>query len=183
MDRSSFPTPGVCSGAPFPPPGPVGSVPRLPRYYGALRFLSTHPPASLCSARGTAPRGLVRSGRRRPRSRLLSLVRITAGPTRWFHEAEAGRPPRFLGNPCPRAPLFDPGRTARPTTRRADFVFRSYQSVDSYNLVFRGSITRPAHSLCRFASPVTRRDATLGSGRWSTFPVRGSHPPGCTEDF
>lgn len=100
-----------------------------------------------------------------------------------MYEAEASRPPRFLDNPCARAPLFDPGGTAYPTTWCADLVFRYYHSVDSHNPVFRGSITRPARFLCtlRLAGHPTRRNTRFRVV--VSLPGRGSLPLGCTEDF
>ncbi len=51
-------------------------------------------------------------------------------------------------------------------------------------ILFFGAQSRGPRPPCvRFASPVARHDATLGSGWWSAFPVRGSHPLGCTKDF
>ena len=63
---------------------------------------------------------------------------------------ESTRPPRFLGNPCVHATLFDPGGPLAPCQYGAgDAAFRSENDVGSATLVsFRGSIARPAPSLC-----------------------------------
>jgi hypothetical protein len=52
---SSVPPPGPCSGIPFPPRGPLGRVPPLPRYSGMLRLLLVRP-AALRSLHATVPR-------------------------------------------------------------------------------------------------------------------------------
>ena len=68
---------------------------------------------------------------------------------------ESTRPPRFLGNPCVHAPLFDPGGPLTPgQIGESDAAFRNHNNVGSAKLFsFRGCITRPARSLC---TPRTR---------------------------
>ena len=84
MSRPSFPLTVPCPGAPFAPRGPFGSVPPLPRYYGALRL-------------PVAPA-------------LASLALRSAVPSIQRRRRRASQVPR---RPSPRMPrLFDPGGTS-----------------------------------------------------------------------
>lgn len=59
-----------------------------------------------------------------------------------------------------------------PTTRSVGFAFRKHNGVGSRTIA-NAAQSRGLHASCvRFTPPVTRRGATLGSGRWSAFPVR-----------
>ena len=61
---------------------------------------------------------------------------------------EKTRSPRFLGNPCLRAPLSDPGGISPSgLSRRFDVAFRVLNHVGSRDNRFRGSITQPTGSL------------------------------------
>jgi hypothetical protein len=67
--------------------------------------------------------------------------------------------PRFLGNPCVRATLSDPGGVsapdlrALPRSRCFDVAFRAYDDVGlRENDPFRGSITRLTHPLSTLRS-------------------------------
>ena len=80
------------------------------------------------------------------------------GPEPWSggrssppHHVEAVRSPKFLGEPqCEHAPLSDPG----PVTHNRFSVASLLPSAPAYGVGFRatcrfrGSMTRPAHSLC-----------------------------------
>ena len=135
------------------PPGPLGRVPRPHRYYQptptsrppsrvtSFPSLSatTAPPSSLPRSR-TIPRGPGPLLSRRPR-------RLTT--------VEKTRYPRFLGDPCVHAPLFDPGGPPTPGHyRTGDVVFRTLNNVDSAFAPFEAR-SRGLHALCvRFAAGV-----------------------------
>ena len=141
------------SDTPFPPPGPVGSVPRLHRYYGMFRLLAVHRGALGClRARPTVAVPVVRSVARRHRApgpgdlyrdaRELPLPRVVDGRRRDL--------PGSPVDPCTCAPsLFDPagpgvaGRCAAPGT-----AFRHIDNVGSGLKHYRGSITGLTRALC-----------------------------------
>ncbi len=50
-------------------------------------------------------------------------------------------------------------------------------------MLFGAQSRGPRTPCVRFAFPVTRHDATLGSGQWSAFPARALHPLDRIEDF
>jgi len=110
MSPSSFPPAVPCADAPFPPQGPVGSVPLLPRYYEAFR-LPDDPPARLrcLRRRGTTATRLSlpwRSGAHPPRARVVH--RLPQPATR----RGVVRASQVPGEPsCGRALLSDPGET------------------------------------------------------------------------
>ena len=87
---------------------------------------------------------------------------------------EKTRPPRFLDDPCVHAPLFDPGGAPAPGPfGTGDGVFRHANGVDSAKMIFRGSITRPARSLCTLHSrghPRTAQHSVPAGGQ--PWPVR-----------
>ena len=157
-------------------PDLAGSISRLrllaPRRASLRLLRSALPPLRPCSfPRGrTTPRGPGPLLSRRPRR--LSTVEKT-------------RPPRFLGDPCVHAPLSDPGGPPSPGPyRNADGAFRVHDRVGSAMRQFRGSITRPARSLCTLRSRGRPRTcATLDSGRWPALAGRDFHPLGRVEDF
>jgi hypothetical protein len=157
MFLASFLRAVPCPGAPFPQPGPLGRVPRLPRYSEALRRPITHPAALRC-LRWAVP--------------ALCSSFALAGPEHWTSrepgplvpEVRAGPkqeligPPRFLGTPflcvC-RAlrPLSDPGRTSVPRPYGTSVLPPHNQTTTAPSThKFRGSITRPSHSLCTLRS-------------------------------
>ena len=84
-----------------------GTMPRLRRLGSPRRFVAFarrfHPDASFF-----APRA---HGRHAPGTRTISV----AAPVDRFSRMESPRPPRFLGNPCGHAPLFDPGGPHDPS--------------------------------------------------------------------
>jgi hypothetical protein len=93
---------------------------------------------------------------------------------------EAAGPPRFLGNPCERVLLADPGGIAdvRPLRRR-DAAFRSYYDVGSREVGISG-LHHTTRSLAISASqPGSPRDhARLASGCWPGSAGRGWLPAG-----
>ena len=127
---------------------PPGSVPRLRRYDEALRLLPAHPLAFGCPRLPVpAPEVLFA-----PTDRPSVTVRRPGPGLRWASRGcslqETRRSPRFLGEPCTLAPLYDPGR-AYPSGVSTDTLLPAANkkaSARTTNL-FRGSITRLACSL------------------------------------
>ena len=152
--QTSFSPSALLSRRPLSSTGSRGSVPRLQRYYGALRF-----PA--------ARHGALRSPSRAAYadvpnvcSRRLRALRLWAG-TLWSAGAlstgvhcETTGPPRFLGGPrCAYALLYDPGRADTPGHYNVPILppppCKTTAPTSSF---FRGSITRPSHSLSTLRS-------------------------------
>ena len=98
---------------------------------------------------------------------------------RRFHLAvKAAGSPRFLGSPCERALVSDPGGSSRQALRegaartrswRDDGAFRSLDGVGSHNVQpFRGSFPRPARSLStlrRAGCPDATQDSLPAGGQ------------------
>ena len=130
-------------------PGTISGLRPLPARPASLRCLrSAVPPVAPFAprSRGAAP-GPGPLLPRRP-GRLLTV--------------ETGRYPKFLGDPCLHALLFDPGGPlASGHSDARDVAFRIYIARDvpsayittsAPRLGFRGSITRPTGSLCTLRS-------------------------------
>jgi len=98
--------------------------------------------------------------------------------------SRGGRPPRFLGIPRARAPLYDLGGTSVPdhSARRCGLPRLSKRRLPR-NETFEAQSRGPRSPCVRFTSTVTRRGATLGSGWWSTLAGRDWFPQGCKGDF
>ena len=159
VGRPSFPPTVVCTGAPFPPAGPLA---RFPAFIGTMERSdsSLSVPQPRVSRRGV----LLRDGLFAPEGGA-----VEAAPLAWSGSPLDRRggfsKERWGGLPgswttlvyVPRSPT--PVGPRHPTTRCSDDVFQSYHTVDSHNCAFRGSVTRPAHFLCtlRLASRLTRR--------------------------
>jgi len=134
---TSFPPTVPCHGTSFPPRGPTGW---FPRFAGTTRCSDFSP---------LVTRRFVAFASRLPLSR-----------------AEAVRPPRFLRDPCARAPLSDPGglaafartiRAGRPTPSRGDSAFRACDGVGAHHKSPFGAQSRGPRARClRFAATVTR---------------------------
>ena len=146
------------------PPGPLGRVPRPHRYYQPTP--TSRPPSRLASfpSLGTttaSPPSLPRS-RTIPRGPGPLLSRR---PRRLI-PVEKTRPPRFLGDPCVHAPLFDPGGPPVPGHyRTGGVVFRRINNVDSAFVAFEAQ-SRGLHALCvRFAAGVAPGVQLLGERR------------------
>ena len=154
MSPSSVPPQAPSSGRPLPSVGfpgvssPTSAVISADSDFSpsvAHHFVSFaqhyHRFALLCSpGAGRFPRGPGPLLSRRPR-RLCTV--------------EKTRPPRFLGDPCVHAPLFDPGGPPAPGPyRTGDVVFRQVNDVDSAWDTFEAQ-SRGLHALCvRFAAGV-----------------------------
>ena len=147
--------------APFPPPGPIGLVPRLRRYYGAIGLLAAH-------------------------LALLRFLRFAIPPC-----AGASRYPRFLADPHVRALLFDPGgtdapghRALCPTYRRFGVAFRFCDDVGSHDSLLSG-LNHTARALAVYASqpgsPLVH--ARLAFGWWPSLAGRDFNPLGPFERF
>lgn len=158
---------------------PVARVPRLPRYYGALRIPAALPLALACFARRYHPPRLLSclpSARRRPGARSFRVWQPHANFTEM---GTAGRP-KFLEDPlclCPGLrPRQDRAHQATTVRRRGP---RSYNNEGSRDFVFRGSITGLQHSLS-FASPreLPPPDARRASGCWPSSAGRDWLPAG-----
>ena len=183
MSPSSFPPQAPSSGRPLPIcrvpwgkfPDLTGTISRLrllaPRR-ASLRFLrSALPPLRPLRSPGAGrfPRGPGPLLPRRPR-RLCTV--------------EKTRPPRFLGDPCIHAPLFDPGGPPVPGHyRTGDVVFRTLKDVDSALPISR--LNHAACTLSVYASqPGSPPDhATLDSGRWPALTGQDFHLLGRVEGF
>src|SRR4051812_45637272 len=140
-------------GASFPPRGPEG---RSPRLIGTIRRSESPPPI---------PPRFVAFARRYPGRTRVSLPGPPDAPAAGLELVTRYLPPgncreddgasQVPGEPrCGRALLSDPGgiADARPLRRR-DAAFRPFNNVGPAKGIFRGSITRPVHSLSTLRSP------------------------------
>ena len=112
---------------PFAPRGPSGRFPHFPARTAALRL---------------------------PAARHASLRCLRAAFTAVSSTTEATGPPRFLGNPCARAPLSGPGGAAASGPSGGASQLTQWCCLPPLQRrrpprqeTFRGSITRPAHLL------------------------------------
>ena len=113
----------------------------------------------------------------------IGQVRVTAGPTR-DPSKEARRSPRFLGSPlaCMPRSTTPVGRRIRPLDPPSSPSDRTTSSAPTKR-VFRGSVTRPACSLCtlhasgRPDARNTRYRMVVSLSGW------GFHPLSCTRGF
>jgi hypothetical protein len=176
----------VCrSGTPFPPPGRVGPLPLLHRYYEILRRLPVRP-TPLAHACGAVPAldASLRSAGRCIRNRPLAWSVVAGGPTRNVTQ-ERGRPPRFLGNPCTRVPRSStPMGVVRPCPERSDHcgLPKNLRRRPPPYPPLRGSITRPTCALSTLhdeGHPIAVHDSLpacwLGVN-WAGLAPAGFHP-------
>ena len=183
MSPPSFPPTVPCPGAPFPPRGPSGRFPRFIGTTGALRL----PRRPSRRARFLARRYRLRpvfASARADAHRTSAGVLLTQTSRTGCCDGDGrisqvpGEPPACM--PCSR-PRRDLG--ARPV-RRLGVAFRSWHGVGSRDRsLFRGSITRPAHSLStlrRLGYPRTTQDSLPAGGH----PCRtGFYPQGSSGRF
>jgi hypothetical protein len=156
VSLASFPPAVSWPGASFPPRGPSGRFPRFPGTMRRSDSPSPIPPRFVAFAERyhgctrvsfPGPPGAPDTG--------LELV------TRYLQPGsavEAAGPPRFLGNPCERVLLSDPGgiTDARPLRRR-DAAFRHFKNVGSRDDDAFGAQSHGPFARClRFAAPVAR---------------------------
>ena len=145
---ASFLSDGPQSDASFPPPGPMGQFPGFHSTARRSDCLPPFPPHFVAfvwryrSLRSCSLPSAAERSRRRPG---VCLFRLTP---RSGSVAETAGSPRFLGNPLCTCPALRPrwDLRARPS-RRFGAAFRGYYNVGSHHDHFRGSFTRPAHSL------------------------------------
>ena len=162
----------------------VPGVRELRRYDGALRARAPG------AAAGEPPQGAGRSGHPfgrfvLPSSRLKMHSRALAcgggpggghrSPARVLLEETQG-PPRFLGDPCPRATLSDPGAVsctlalAQQMLPSASITASARNHRCSFGAPSRGPRTR----CLRFTLPIARQRARLASGWLPALPGGGS---------
>jgi hypothetical protein len=131
------------SAAPFPPPGPPRRVPRLRRYYGAVRLPGPLTPDSVAFARRyPAVRLSFRSQRSRSPNRGPGVRQPV--PTSGTIRRETTRASQVPRQPCcPFARFSDPGRTGhtRPLKCASTAPVASTTKAPTTRF-FRGSIAR-----------------------------------------
>ena len=97
---------------------------------------------------------------------------------------ERTRYPRFLDDPCVHATLFDPDGPPPQATSGPAMWSSAGLTASTPQRCFRGSITRPARSLCTLRSRGRPRTcATLDSGWWPALTGQDSHLLGRVEGF
>jgi hypothetical protein len=165
---------------------PAARVPRLQRYYGALRFPAVLAvPLRFLRKTVTAPRACVRSGQARRR---LGARGVTVRPPPRkpeLIETETVGRPKFLGNPpVPRPCSLTP---AGPDTPCLDGAPTWPPYASQRRLHARGNFGAEWHGLgtpcLRFARWVTPQDARLGAGCWPGSTRRDSDPQDSDERF
>jgi hypothetical protein len=174
------------SGVPFPPPGPSGSVPRLHQYCRTLRFPAVHPAALRClrlavpiCARLFAPV----NGRTLPPQ--ATGFRLPGDPS-FRVSCGGGRASQVPGEPqCVHALLSDPGGTSAPGHLGASVLPSAiFKTSAPTTRIFRGSITRPAHSLSTLrhqSYPVATQDSLPAAGQ--ALPGGIGYPLGSYAEF
>ena len=167
MPQVSFPHEVLNSDDPFPSSGPLGRVPRFRRYYEPFRFPVIHP-ASLPLRRSAVPRCAIVSLRRPSDTDNRGLESLGCGTpirTSTWREQDLPGSWRTL---CARAPLIDPdGSPVSDHLQHSGAAFRITKGVGIRNRTFRGSITRPKHSLSTLRSagyPNATQDSLPAAG-------------------
>ena len=118
MDRPSFPPPKCSPVHPFPPPSPSGLVPRLRRYYGALRLLPPIPAVSFPRRPvPLRPENQVRSKRGGPQGDAPSAWSVlSAGPARSLEYDRGGKETSQVPG-CPMCACHAPATPVRPSSQ------------------------------------------------------------------
>ena len=170
-----FPPAVPCSGAPFPPQGPLGGVPLLHGYIEALR-LPDDPPTWLrfLRQRGTTAtrvRSLREAGAHLPRA--WAGIRLPTGLLTW---SRLGLP-RFLGHPrvCVPRSLTPARSLGLAVFRPGDAAFRYRYSVGSRDKLALSWLYHAARTLTVYASQpgLPRHHARLVSGWGPPLPGGG----------
>ncbi len=184
MSSSSVPPQAPSSDPPHPSTGSPGAGSPASSVLSADSDTSTPLPP-----RSVFPRSAVLSAR--PSSlpaggtTLRDLGLFYRGARAAFSPMETSRPPRFLGDPCRHAPLSDPGGPLMPGhCHMRDAAFRSEYDVGSAIYSCRGSITRPAYTLCTLRSrgrPRSTQHSVPAGGQ--PLPGQDSHLLGHTRRF
>lgn len=161
----------------FPPTGPLGRVPRAPRYYQPTP--TTQPPSRRASGLRLALPCLWSCSLPVGRTTPTGLGCFLRGARAALHDKEQLSPPRFLGDPCVHAHALRPRRSGdtRPSSA-ATAAFRYSDNVGSAR-----SLSRLNHTACTppvYASQAGSlpHHATLGSGGWPTLTGTGLAPGG-----
>ena len=163
----------------FPPPGPRGAGSPASAVLSADSDFSPPVPPRFVFLRLAVPPSALFAPARSGRANGPGLLFIAA--TRAASPVETTRPPRFLGDPCPHAPLSDPGGTAsaRPVSAPRWCLPLLSQRRLPQGGRFRGSITRPARLPVYASQPGSPPDhATLGSGWLANLGRSGLSPVG-----
>ena len=174
----SFPPTDPLTDSPFPPRGPLESVPPLHRYYQEFRLPTTHPDA-LRFLRLPVPhlRRLFAPAGTNATPAGLGLDLPVAHPA---FDTEIVGPPRFLWHPCAHAPLIDPGETSSPR-RSGDSVLPSAMCTAlALTISLLSGLIHAACSLPVYASQLgsPRNHATLGSRQVASLCRAGLSPAG-----
>ena len=164
---------------------PGGGFPGLAGTIRGLRLLAARPAALRSPSLGgtTSCALFAPSGTGTPRGRDCCLPRPSVPPS----PVETTRPPRFLGDPCPHAPLSDPGGTPDPRTVPAPAVVPSALVTASASAMFTDIVARSRGlqgSLCTLRSRGRPRTTqhSVPAGR-STLAGQDSHLLGRREGF
>ena len=147
---------------------PARPVPRLRRYYGALRLPAVLPGRLRCpSPVGDRPVRLcsLRSARRRPAAWSFAVGQLHGHPLLRIGNGRVSQVPGESS--CAYALLSDPGGTGAPghAVRRHGPRQRNNEGSPR-EYVFRGSMTRPWHALSTLRPRIAPSDARLASRCW-----------------
>ena len=173
------------SAAPFPPPGPPRRVPRLRRYYGAVRLPGPLTPDSVAFARRyPAVRLSFRSQRSRSPNRGPGVHQPV--PTSGTVRRETTRASQVPRQPCcPFALFSDPGRTTRIRPIRCAGAAPAMSTTKAPTKTHLSGLNRTALGLAVYASSCALPHPTQNS-----LPVAGQalpdgigYPQGCAERF
>jgi len=174
----SFPPSVPCSGAPFPPRGPLAAFPRFSgttRHSDSLTLLA---PCSVSFARRYHGSPVLRSPERRvPPPRSLGLVRFPLPALRrgsvWASQVPGGPS-------CARAPFSDPGEAREPGPfRLLAAAFRCRHGVGSSRRFYFEAQSRGPRTRClRFAARVSPAPRKTRFRLGASFTGRGLNPQG-----
>ena len=160
---------------------PWGGFPDFTGSISGLRPLPAHPASLRCLRSGVPPIAPFA-----PRSRGAAPGPGPLLPRRpgRLLAVETGRSPKFLGDPCLHALLFDPGGPlASGHSDARDVAFRIYNYVGSASGLSR--LNHTAYRLPVYASQPRSppHHATLGSGCWPALAGSGPAPAGSLRRF
>jgi len=164
----------------------TGGVPRLHRYYGAIRHPAPIPPRSHCSLGGTTRSHLVRISRRMCGTDIRGPGGKYGCPRRRLLRGD-DRASQVPGEPrCEHAPLHDPGGPTPPgTTARTLLSSAKEQDVDSRNGFDFEARSRGLLAPCVRFAPRRYPRRTQHSVPAGAYPLPGGvgYPLGSIEKF